>query len=81
MKKDRIKLLGNYYKFHDVYSLVKDLSWKVASFEKNFPLPENMTDEDLLALTESYVAFGSKISEITEKWDKTYKEYKDGKDH
>ena len=74
MKANKVNLLTTYYSFKDVYSLVKDLSWKVSSFEKRFPLPEAMTDQELKDVTAGYIALGSKVSELVEMWEKAHKE-------
>ena len=75
-KMNKVNLLVSYYKFRDIYSLVKELSWQISSFQKRFPLPEAMSDKELQDNIDAYIAMYSKLDEAVKRWNKTFKEYK-----
>lgn len=62
-----------------IFQRVNQLSWTSDQTRKRYPAPEAMTDEEIEALTRSYLALGMDIESVYKDWLKEYKEYGNAK--
>jgi len=59
-----------------LFQRINQLSWTSDQTRKRYPAPEAMTNEEVEALTRSYLALGMDIEMIYKEWKNEYDTYK-----